>query len=54
MGAAEKGRTDIARVLLDSGARASAVNHEKRTAMTYAAKSQHDDIVALLKNAGAK
>ena len=54
MGAADKGRTDIARVLLDTGAKPGAVNHEKRSAMTYAEKGKHDDIVALLKNSGAK
>ena len=54
MGAADKGRADITRVLLDKGAKVAAANHEQRTALTYAEKGQHVDIVALLKQSGAK
>jgi ankyrin repeat protein len=54
MGAADKGRTDIARVLLARGAKVAATNHEKLTALTYAEKGQHAEMVALLKQSGAK
>jgi ankyrin repeat protein len=54
MGAADKGRTDIARALLGKGARVAAVNHEHLTAMMYATKGQHGDIVALLNTPAVK
>jgi ankyrin repeat protein len=54
MGAADKGHADIAQVLLDKGAKVAPANHEKMTALAYAEKGRHADVVALLKKSGAR
>ena len=49
MSAAEKGRTEVVKMLLAKGARAKAVNHQKKTARDFAEQAGHTDVVALLK-----
>jgi hypothetical protein len=46
--AAEKGRTDIVRLLVDRGADRSVVNHEGKTALEIARERGHDEIVKVL------
>jgi ankyrin repeat protein len=52
MGAAEKGRTEVARELLSKGAHAGDANHERKTALAYAEKGEHTAVIALLKEPG--
>ena len=53
MAAAGKGHTDTVRALLGAGADLNAKDKESKTALTYAKENDHNEIVQLLKQAGA-
>lgn len=55
MDAAVYGRADVAQVLVKRGADVNAPNGpEARTALSYAIQTEHADIAAILRQAGAR
>ena len=53
MAAADKGHAEVVKTLLDHNANATAVDHQKKSAIAYAEANDHQDVVALLQSARA-